>query len=100
MPPAPGISYLRNNISIGGTRVTSGNPAASDAERATRELSERLIEAWNKRNARDFALAFASNGSIVGFDGSQVDGQLEIGAHISGVASHHQPAHSGTVRRQ
>ena len=80
--------------------MTSGNPTDRDAERATRELYERLIEAWNKRNARDFALAFASNGSIVGFDGSQVDGQLEIGAHISEVVSHHQTATYVTIVRE
>jgi uncharacterized protein (TIGR02246 family) len=92
--------WFRLNLSIGGTRVTSGNPTNSDVERATRELYERLIEAWNKRNARDFALAFASNGSIVGFDGSQVDGQLEIGAHISEVVSHHQTAAFVTIVRE
>ena len=80
--------------------MTSGNPTDKDAERATRELYGRLIEAWNKRNARDFALAFASNGSIVGFDGSQVDGQLEIGAHISEVVSHHQTATYVTIVRE
>ena len=80
--------------------MTSGNPTDRDAERATRELYERLIEAWNKRNARDFALTFASNGSIVGFDGSQVDGQLEIGAHISEVVSHHQTAAFVTIVRE
>jgi uncharacterized protein (TIGR02246 family) len=80
--------------------VTSGNPTDKDAERATRELYERLIEAWNKRNARDFALLFASSGSIVGFDGSQVNGQLEIGAHISNVVSHHQTAAFVTIVRE
>jgi uncharacterized protein (TIGR02246 family) len=80
--------------------VATGNPSDRNAERATRELYGRLIEAWNKRNARDFALAFASNGSIVGFDGSQVDGQLEIGAHISEVVSHHQTATYVTIVRE
>jgi uncharacterized protein (TIGR02246 family) len=80
--------------------VTSGNTSDRDAARATRELYHRLIEAWNKRNARDFALAFASNGSIVGFDGTQVHGQLEIGAHISEVVSHHQTATYVTIVRE
>jgi uncharacterized protein (TIGR02246 family) len=80
--------------------MTSGNPSDKDAERATRELYQRLIEAWNKRNARDYALLFASNGSIVGFDGSQVNGQLEIGAHISEIVSHHQTAAYVTIVRE
>jgi uncharacterized protein (TIGR02246 family) len=69
-------------------------------EAATRDLYERLIEAWNKRNARDYALLFASNGSIVGFDGSQVSGQMEIGAHVSEVFSHHQTASYVTIVRE
>ena len=72
---------------------------AADAESATRDLYERLIGAWNKRNARDYALLFASNGSIVGFDGSQVNGQMEIGAHISEIFSHHQTASYVTIVR-
>jgi uncharacterized protein (TIGR02246 family) len=74
--------------------------ADKDAERATRELYQRLIEAWNKRNARDYALLFASNGSVVGFDGSQVNGQLEIGAHLSEIVSHHQTAAYVTIVRE
>jgi uncharacterized protein (TIGR02246 family) len=71
-----------------------------DAESATRALYERLIESWNKRNARDYALLFASNGSIVGFDGSQVNGQIEIGAHVSEIFSHHQTASYVTIVRE
>ena len=80
--------------------MTSGNPSDKDAERATRELYQRLIEAWNKRNARDYALLFASSGSVVGFDGSQVNGQLEIGAHLSEIVSHHQTAAYVTIVRE
>lgn len=79
--------------------MTSINPVSGDPETATRELYRRLIEAWNKRNARDYALLFASNGSIVGFDGSQVNGQMEIGAHVSEVFSHHQTASYVTIVR-
>jgi len=79
--------------------MTSIDKASADAGRATRELYQRLIEAWNKRNARDYALAFASTGSIVGFDGSQVNGQMEIGAHVSEIFSHHQTATYVTIVR-
>ncbi len=79
--------------------MTSIDKASADATSATRELYQRLIEAWNKRNARDYALAFASTGSIVGFDGSQVNGQMEIGAHVSEVFSHHQTAAYVTIVR-
>lgn len=80
--------------------MTPTKSVGADAESAARELYEKIIQAWNKRNARDFALLFASNGSIVGYDGSQVDGQLEIGAHISEVFSHHQTAAYVTIVRE
>lgn len=71
----------------------------SSWDRDARDLYGRLIEAWDKRNARDFALQFASDGSIVGFDGSQVNGQLDIGAHVSEVFTHHQtPRYVAIVR--
>lgn len=71
----------------------------ADAVSATRDLYDRLIDAWNKRNARDYALLFASNGSIVGFDGSQVNGQTEVGGHVSEIFSHHQTASYVTIVR-
>ena len=80
--------------------MTPSEPASADPKNATRELYERLIEAWNKRNARDYALLFASNGSIVGFDGSQVNGQADIGAHVSEIFSHHQTASYVTIVRE
>jgi uncharacterized protein (TIGR02246 family) len=80
--------------------MTPGESGSADAEKAARELFQNLIQAWNKRNARDYALLFASNGSIVGFDGSQVNGQLEIGAHVSEVFSHHQTATYVTIVRE
>jgi uncharacterized protein (TIGR02246 family) len=72
--------------------VAPSESTGADAVSATRDLYDRLIEAWNKRNARDYALLFASNGSIIGFDGSQVNGQTEIGGHVSEIFSHHQTA--------
>lgn len=80
--------------------MTPSDSLSRAPEAATRDLYERLIQAWNKRNARDYALLFASNGSIVGFDGSQVSGQMEIGAHVSEVFSHHQTASYVTIVRE
>ena len=79
--------------------MTTESKSNSEWNRATRELYARMVEAWDKRNARDFALAFASDGSLVGFDGSQVNGQLEIGAHVTEIFSHHQtPRYVSIVR--
>jgi uncharacterized protein (TIGR02246 family) len=79
--------------------MTADNTSGSDWDRGTRELHSRLLETWDKRNARDFALLFASEGILVGFDGSQVNGQLEVGAHLTEIFSHHQtPAYVSIVR--
>jgi uncharacterized protein (TIGR02246 family) len=73
--------------------------SGADWDGATRELYARLLETWDKRNARDFALLFASDGNLVGFDGSQINGQLEIGAHLTEVFTHHQtPRYVSIVR--
>jgi uncharacterized protein (TIGR02246 family) len=80
--------------------MTADNTSGSDWDRGTRELYARLIEAWDKRNARDFALVFAPEGCLVGFDGSQVDGQPEIGAHLTEIFSHHQTPSYVTIVRE
>jgi uncharacterized protein (TIGR02246 family) len=78
------------------TAQTDGSPSW---DRETRDLYARLLETWDKRNARDYALQFTSDGSLVGFDGSQVNGQLEIGAHVTEVFTHHQtPCYVAIVR--
>jgi uncharacterized protein (TIGR02246 family) len=69
-------------------------------ESATRELYRQILEAWNKRNAREYALLFAPDGNIVGFDGTQMFGQSEIGAHLSEIFSHHQTASYVSIVRE
>lgn len=79
--------------------MTADNTSGSDWDRGTRDLHARLVEAWDKRNAREFALQFASDGVLIGFDGSQVNGQLEVGAHLTEIFSHHQtPVYVSIVR--
>jgi uncharacterized protein (TIGR02246 family) len=80
--------------------VSTSNPDNDAASAEVRGLYQQLLDAWNKRNARDFALLFAPDGNIVGFDGTQVFGQLEIGAHVSEVFSHHQTARYVSIIRQ
>lgn len=77
----------------------TGGAVQNEWESAARDLYAQLLQAWDKRNARDYALLFASDASLIGFDGSQVNGQLEIGAHVSEVFTHHQtPRYVGIVR--
>src|SRR5436305_9019341 len=70
--------------------LTGGSGDIANADSETRNLFSRLLEAWNKRNARDYALQFASDATLIGFDGTQVNGQLEIGAHLTEIFTHHQ----------
>jgi len=79
--------------------MSPGADAGAGWDRDTRDLYARMIEAWDRRNARDFALQFASDASLIGFDGSQVNGQLDIGAHVTEVFTHHQtPCYVTLVR--
>ena len=71
-----------------------------ESDKAVRELYRQLLEAWNKRNARNYTLLFATNANLIGFDGSQVDGQSAIGAHLSALFSHHQTASYVTIVRE
>ena len=41
-------------------------------------LYMQLLEQWNKRSAAGMSGLFTANGSLVGFDGSQLNGQKEI----------------------
>jgi uncharacterized protein (TIGR02246 family) len=70
------------------------------ADRETRDLYRKLLDAWDKRNARDYALLFTPDGSIVGFDGTPVFGQAEIGAHLSQIVTHHQTARYVSIVRE
>jgi uncharacterized protein (TIGR02246 family) len=73
---------------------------AQDAdERAVSVLYHALLRGWNARNARDMAALFAPDGSLVGFDGSQVDGRTDIESHLRQIFAHHPtPAFVGKVR--
>lgn len=77
----------------------TGGSSQSNWDLATRELYSQLLEAWDKRNARNYALLFAPDATLVGFDGSQISDQLQIGAHVSEVFTRHQtPRYVGIVR--
>ncbi|MDQ6870747.1 MAG: SgcJ/EcaC family oxidoreductase [Gemmatimonadota bacterium] len=78
----------------------TSNPIDPNADSETRELYRQLLETWNKRNARDFALLFAPDGSVVGFDGTQVFGQGKVGAHLSEIFSHHQTSRYVSIVRE
>ena len=51
-----------------------------------------LLEAWNRRDADDFAAAFTEDGSCVGFDGSMMNGRAEIASTLRGIFDQHPTA--------
>jgi uncharacterized protein (TIGR02246 family) len=72
---------------------------ASAAEGAARELYAEILQRWNAGDAAGFSRAFSRSGSIVGFDGTQVNGQDNIEAHLARVFSSHATAvYVGKVR--
>ena len=74
------------------------DPDQSDEEDHVQELYSAILDAWNRRSGGDFAALFAANGSMVGFDGSQVTGTDEIAAHLAPIfANHPTPAYVSRV---
>ena len=61
-------------------------------EAVVRVLYHRLLDCWNARDAAGFAELFAADGSLVGFDGSQVNGRVAIDLHLKGIFAEHTPA--------
>jgi uncharacterized protein (TIGR02246 family) len=58
-----------------------------------------LLDDWNRQNAPAMAGRFAERGSLVGFDGSAIDGRACIEAHLTPIfAQHPTPLFVGKVR--
>ena len=47
-------------------------------EAQIRMLYQALLKTWNENNASAFAKLFTKEGSAIGFDGSQMNGQMQI----------------------
>lgn len=59
---------------------------------AIRALYRTLLESWNSRDPDAYAALFAEHGSVVGYDGSSVDGGEAIRDHLSRVFADHRTA--------
>ena len=57
-----------------------------------RALYRSLIDAWNDRDAAGFATCFAVDGSTVGFDGSTLEGPIEIERSLRQIFADHPTA--------
>ncbi len=56
------------------------------------EIYSSLIAAWNDADATRFADQFTTEGSLVSFDGSTVNGRSEIEHHLREIFAHHKTA--------
>jgi uncharacterized protein (TIGR02246 family) len=66
---------------------------------ALEELYWELLGAWNRKHAADFAALFAPDGSVVGFDGSQMQGPSAVQSALESIFSDHDPArYVGKIR--
>jgi uncharacterized protein (TIGR02246 family) len=63
----------------------------TDVDKAVRALYGDLLDAWNRRDAGDFARLFAPDGHLVGFDGSQA-ASSEIESHLRPIFDSHPTA--------
>ncbi|HEV8579721.1 MAG TPA: SgcJ/EcaC family oxidoreductase [Thermoanaerobaculia bacterium] len=58
-----------------------------------------LLDAWNRRSARDMAALFEKDGNAVGFDGSPMNGRAQIETEVGQVfRDHPTAAYVGKVR--
>jgi uncharacterized protein (TIGR02246 family) len=64
----------------------------ADATRDIETLYRHLLAAWNQRDASAYAGLFAKDGYVVGFDGSQMEGQAQIARDLGGIFADHATA--------
>lgn len=57
-----------------------------------RTLYQNLLGNWNDQDAARYAALFAQEGSLVGFDGTQVNGQDAIHHHLTVIFADHRTA--------
>jgi len=83
----PRGSSPRANRRSGGRGAKLGLDRSMESEVGA--LYRALIAGWNRRNATAMARLFAEAGSLVGFDGSQVDGSAAIEATMAQIFGRH-----------
>ncbi len=54
----------------------------ADANTQIEKLYRELLDFWNSQDAKGMASLFFRDGSIVGFDGSQMNGKMQIESEI------------------
>ena len=82
------------------SQVPVRHAASSSDEPAICALHQQMLNGWNQRSSNAIAAAFAEDGQLIGFDGSQMTGSAEIAATLQQTfADHPTPAFVGKVRQ-
>lgn len=66
--------------------------ASSPDEMEVRKLYRQVLDGWNQHSADAFAAPFASDGEVIGFDGSQMTRKAEIVATLGQLFADHVTA--------
>jgi uncharacterized protein (TIGR02246 family) len=81
----------RHEPTITVDRMSETTEETRPSEAAVRALHEGLLAAWNRGDAHGYAALFAPEGTLVGFDGSQVPGS-QVEEHLTPVFAGDAPA--------
>src|SRR6187455_164359 len=73
---------------------------AKNSEVQIRMLYQSLLKNWNENNASAFAKLFEKEGSAIGFDGSQMNGQMQIEKELTQIFSEHKVAGYVSIVRE
>jgi uncharacterized protein (TIGR02246 family) len=65
--------------------ISAPATATSADESTISSLYQRMLNYWTRRDASDLANLYEENGSLIGFDGSRMNGRAEIESAIRGV---------------
>ncbi|WML43041.1 SgcJ/EcaC family oxidoreductase [Neobacillus sp. PS3-40] len=77
---------------------TNGN-FHSIEENLVRTLYKDFIQGWNNRDAGQMANLFSEDGNMIGFDGSQMNGKIEMDAVLSQIfIDHPTGSYVGIIR--
>lgn len=68
-------------------------------DHALRELYQAWLDCWNRRDAGAYAALFTKDATVIGFDGSPMNGRAEVEATLRQIFTDHQTAvYVGKVR--
>jgi uncharacterized protein (TIGR02246 family) len=74
------------------THASQAQDASSPDEIEIRALYRELLDSWNRRSADAFAALFVFDGEVIGFDGSQMAGRVEIASTLGQIFADHVTA--------